>query len=408
MSAAEDFLEFEVAEESDAADCVAFVSDNQTHAVVSAVARQFFVDPIVRDGDGVSALQYVSESPHPKALIVDIGEVDDPLSTMLSLATAVPEEIRLIGIGSVNDIGVYREMIEAGVLDYLVKPVSERALASALSRVNQSTAEFDQGNSPTQRIAVVGTRGGSGTSTVAVNLAWLLADSFDQQTTLVDLDLWWGTIALSLDLEPTHGLREALENPSRIDSLFIASSVAKLSDRLAVMAAEEPLAGEMSYYTGATEILIEALSHANRCLVIDLPRQAFRMRHPVLEAATQVLLVTPPSLSGLRDSIRLLGAIQDANAADKVKVVLNRTGGVQQTMGLADFQKALGRKIDFQIPDDPKAFKEAANTGKPTVVTAPRCKAAKVLRSIAESIPLEVEEESKSSGKLWRRILKRA
>ena len=79
----------------------------------------------------------------------------------------------------------------------------------------------------TPRIAVIGTRGGVGATSVAANLAWLLAEETKLKTALIDLDLWFGTVALSLDIEPTRGLREALENPARIDSLFVSSATAK-------------------------------------------------------------------------------------------------------------------------------------------------------------------------------------
>src|SRR3546814_1972017 len=82
------------------------------------------------------------------------------------------------------------------------------------------------------RIAVIGSRGGVGSSTFAVNLAWILAEERKYKTTLIDLDLEFGTIALSLDLEPTRGLREALENPARVDGLFISSATAKLTENL--------------------------------------------------------------------------------------------------------------------------------------------------------------------------------
>lgn len=406
MSAAEEFLTqaFPV---SGTADCVAFVSDNQTLEVVANAARNFFADPLVRDGGSSEALQYLSEAEQPKVMIIDIGDSSDPVSAMLSLTTALPEDVRLIGIGTVNDIGLYRELTEAGIVDYLVKPISEKALMSALARVDQPTATADDTPKTSERVAVIGSRGGAGGTSVAVNLAWLAAEDMKIKTILVDLDLWFGTAALSLDLEPTRGLREALEDPARIDSLFLSSATAKLTDNFAVMATEEALVGEMMYNTGATEILIEALNHNHNCVVLDLPRSAFRMRHPVLQAATKIVLVTEVSLPGLRDSIRLFGAIEEAAGDTPVTVIANRTNGANQAMSLAEFQKALGKKVDFQIPDDPKAFKDAANAGKPVVHNAPRSKSAKVLRQIANRVVTVDSAAGKARKGLWTRLAKR-
>ena len=108
------------------AECVAFVSDNQTHSVVSSVAQEFYPNAVIRDGDTSDALSFLSEAIPPRVLIVDIGDNNQPLNTMLSLTTAFSEDTRLIGIGEMNDISLYRELTGAGVTDYLVKPVFGR------------------------------------------------------------------------------------------------------------------------------------------------------------------------------------------------------------------------------------------------------------------------------------------
>ncbi|MGF1608979.1 MAG: AAA family ATPase [Kiloniellales bacterium] len=408
MSAAEEFLSQPFPETSGVADCVAFVSDNQTHDMVANVVRQFFAEPQVRDGGPTEALAYLSSSDHPKVMIIDIGDSSDPVSAMLSLTTAFPEDVKLIGIGTINDISLYRELTEAGVLDYLVKPISEKALGSALTRLSQPAAKSEDAPGNGVRIAVVGARGGVGSTAVSVNLAWLAAEERKLRTILVDLDLWFGTAALALDLEPTRGLREALEDPARIDSLFLSSATAKLSEHLSVMATEEALTGDMMYNTGATEILIESLSHNYRCLVIDLPRSAFRMRHPVLRTASQVVLVTEMSLAGLRDSIRLFGAFEEAAERTPVTIVGNRVGGANDSMPLNEFQKALGRKVDILIPDDPKSFKVAANSGKPMIHNAPRSKAAKMMRQLADKVVTVEADASKTHKGLWNRLTRKA
>jgi pilus assembly protein CpaE len=406
MSVAEEFLE-EPTLQLGNAECVAFVDDNQTHGVVASVCGQFFADPIVRAGNSKDALQFFSEASPPRVLIVDIAEGDDPVTTMLSLVTAFPPETRLIGIGHVNDIGLYRELTEAGIVDYLVKPISEKVLSAALSRAEELPELGDGEAAETPRIAVVGTRGGVGASSIAVNLAWLIAEERKLKTALVDLDLWFGTVALALDIEPTRGLREALENPARIDSLFVSSATAKLTDHLSVMATEETIAGEVALDPGASEILLEALGRANDVIMVDLPRTAFRMRHHVLQASTAAVLVTEMDLPSLRDSIRLLGAIEEANSEIPVYVIANRAGSKKQAMPAAEFKKAMGRKIDYIVPEDPKAFIDAANNGKPLVAAAPNSKAAKVLRQVAAQLTLGRHGDKKTAKRSWRSLLKR-
>ncbi len=398
--------------QSEAAECIAFVGDEQTHGVVSSVLQQFFADAVVRNGDSSAALAYLAEVPAPKVVIVDIGDSSQPLSAMLSLTAAFTDDTRLIGIGEINDIALYRELTEAGVTEYLVKPVTEKALAAALSRseeVKAAGAPAPQASpEEVHKIIVIGARGGVGASTTAVNLAWIFAEEKGIRTALVDLDLEFGTIALSLDLEPTRGLREALETPARIDNLFISSATAKLTDNLSIMATEENLSHGHSFSPNAVEILFETLAHENGCIVVDLPRALYSVRDQVLSEATRVILVTELSLPALRDSIRLLGIIEDAAPKKPITVIANRCKGGQQAMGQGEFQKALGRKVDLMITDEAKVFNDAANTGKPVVHHAGRSKAAKSLRSVAAIVSSDLAEGEpevkKKKSKSWFKL----
>ncbi len=381
-----------------ASECVAFVADSETLGVVSAVAQQFFADAVVREGDCAAALAYLSDVPPPGVLIVDIGENNQPLSAMLSLTAAFSEDVRLIGIGALNDIGFYRELTDAGVTDYLVKPVTEKALAAALSRPVQTEAPAPVAETQTDETAhiiVIGARGGVGASTTAVNLAWVIAEEENKKTTLIDLDLEFGTVALALDLEPSRGLREVLETPARIDSLFVSSASSKLTDNLSVMATEENLSGSHHFSPKAVETLLETLGHENDCIVIDLPRSLYGVREQVLRQATRIVLVTEIDLPALRDSIRLLGIIEEAAPKVPVTIIANRCKSAHQTMSIGEFQKALGRKVDLMMADEAKVFNNAANSGKPLVHSANRSKAAKSLRRIAT---LAVNSEEQAGG----------
>ncbi len=384
MSTAEElFGSDESTELTPLAECAAFVNDGQTHDVIDSVTRQFYAETVIRDGGSQEAMQYLTESPVPRVMIVDIGDSPSPLTAMLSLTAAFTEDTRLIGIGSLNDINLYREMIGAGISDYLVKPITEKSLFGALQQLEEPDEEIEApviDPDATQKIVVIGSRGGCGASTVALNIAWSMAEEKQHTTALVDLDLEYGTIALSLDLEPTRGLREALENPSRIDSLFISSATAKLTEKLSVMATEENVSQEILFDPAATGALFDALGREHECIVVDMPRAAPGLRQGVFDAATQIVVVTELTLSGLRDSIRMLANIDEMSPNTPIKVIANRTGSATQAMQLGDFQKALGRKVDFQLAEDHKAFNLASNTGKPLVQVDARCKASKVLQ----------------------------
>ncbi|WP_419901673.1 P-loop NTPase [Kiloniella sp.] len=339
---------------------VGFVSDGQTHDVTLSVAKQLSFPAEVRDGNCQDAMNYLSASEPPRYLIVDIGSDELSAATSIfSLITALPESTKAIAVGTVNDIGFYREMIDIGVSDYLLKPLTEKSLLNAIHKADKSDEVLIQHDNDYQenhnnKTVVIGARGGVGASTIAVNLSWVLAEQLAVKTALLDMDIEFGTIALALDVEPTRGLREALENPERLDSLFISSTTAKLSDNLAVMATEENLNEDVVFTHDGVAILLESLSREHQQLIIDTPRSAVKLRKSILSEAGTIILVTDYSLPSLRDTIRTHSAIKTINSDCKVLIVANKTGNQHTAMPPGEFEKALGMKVVANIPEDNK------------------------------------------------------
>jgi pilus assembly protein CpaE len=251
----------------------------------------------------------------------------------------------------------------------------------------------------------MGTRGGVGASTVAMNLAWLMANDHKRDTMLVDLDLQGGTIALALDVEPSHGLREVLDNPARIDSLFVTSVATKFADRLHVLAAEEAVDDEVHYNTSAVSLLLDELKKTAAAVIVDLPRNAPGARAVVLAAATEIIIVTDLTLAGLRDAIRLHTMVQQVAPSARVIFVANRDGGREGTVSKAEFEKALGKSIEFILPEDAKANQTAANAGKPVTAAAANSKVSGALKQVAKSITAAADGTKGKSQKksFWSR-----
>lgn len=375
------------------ADCLAFVSDDQTREVIRAVASPRFPGLRIRMGGTREALDQLGQGAAPRVLVVDVSDAPKPMGAMLPIMTAFGDETRVIAIGSMNDVNLYRDMIEAGVVEYLVKPISEQSFANALGRLHAKPAVAPAPAAPAPAaagaperktlIAVLGTRGGVGASTVASNFAWLVANDLKKRTTLLDLDLQNGTIALALDIEPTRGLREALENPDRIDTLFINSATARIGERLLVMAAEESVDEDVHYDGHAIDLLIAELHRQTECIVVDLPRSAPSARARVLHAASEVVIVTELTLAGLRDAIRLQGVVQHAAPQARVTFVANRASGREPAVSRSEFEKALGHSLAFVIPEDLRAGTAASNSGKPIVAAASGSKVVQPLRALA-------------------------
>ena len=171
-------------------------------------------------------------------------------------------------------------------------------------------------------------------------------------------------MALALDLEPSPGLREALEHPGRIDALFIDRAMIKHSDTLYVLSGEESLGDPVAADTSSLDILLKELRGKFHYVVVDVPRQVSPATQYVAQNATNLVLVTDLSLAGMRDTLRQLAMLPTTNAACQVTVVANRVGEYREgEIARKEFEAAVGRAVDFVIPFDAKSVAAATNVG---------------------------------------------
>jgi pilus assembly protein CpaE len=382
---------------------VACVADDVTREAVSrAVAQLGWSSAKVRAGGLETALKSIDITAPPTLVLVDLSEATDPVEGMHELAQLCGPSTHFLAIGSTNDVALYRQLIALGVADYLVKPVSSELLCEAFAAAIRSYAPPGE-ERQTRLFAFVGARGGVGTTTVAVSTAWLMANEFKLRTALIDLDLHFGNLALSLDLEPGRGLREALENPERTDSMLLASAMVTDGQRLPILATEESLEEQLSFDGAAVAPLLAALSQDYDCLVVDLPRSLDAMTRQVIALADATIVVTDLSLAALRDSVRLGDLAKVLEARTKPLLVANQVGADHRgEIGRAEFERGIGGALDHAVPFDVKAVVAAAHGGKALPEAASNSKAAVELRRLAARLAGRNEEKPRSGGLLAR------
>lgn len=296
---------------------------------------------------------------------------------------------RLVAIGDINDIHFYRLLRAAGVGEYLVKPVTGEALRAAMTAPTTERRELGQpqGAVPGDLIAVVGARGGVGTTMVAVSLAWLSAESHHHRTVLVDLDINCGTSGLALDAEAGHGLSEVLASPQRIDELLISSSTAKLGEHLYLLSSEQPLDSIRRCPPDAVLRLTEGLRRGFQRIILDLPRSDPELLRQGMEQANTILILTDFSLAGVRDAGRLMALAEKVAPKAKRLVIANRQGSAKKgELPRAEIEKALGVKLAIVIPEDNVAVPEALSAGKAVPAAAEGSPASASLRALADMI----------------------
>ncbi len=377
----------------------AFVADDVTKALLDEIAAAHWPESVIELGGKDAAASHLRSAPVPHLLLVDLGDSDDPYADLMTLADSCDPATNVVALGKINDLTLYKRFVAAGVADYLVKPVSAEDLESAmfaasLPRTNAAEHVVD---TQAEIFVVVGSRGGVGASLVAANGAWIMSQEMGRRVALVDLDVQFGTAALSLDLVPTGGMIEALQNPSRLDSLFMASAMVPKSENLAVLAAEEELGRDPSYAPEALSRMLAEVRRSFDCVWVDMPRGTFGQVGPVLSQAKRVIVVSDLSLAGMRDTIRLKGFCRDYAALTDVSVVLNRMDRSRQAaMTVSQFERGAELKVMTQLPEDDKAASAATATGKSLPEVAKRCKLVAGMRQIVTEV---AGEDTKQRGK---------
>ena len=370
----------------------AFITDQESDDVTRAVAGAFgWPLERVQTGGLRSAVQSLAVSASPSVLLIDLSESADPFEDINGLAEVCEPGTMVIACGTQNDVRFYRELIANGIHDYLPKPFTEAQLGDAIQsaqavatggREREATPER-----PHMMSVVVGVRGGVGATTLAVSLSWLLSEQRALNTALLDLDVHFGTGALALDLEPGRGLTDAIENPSRIDGLFLERALVRAGEKLGVLSAEAPINQPLTGDGHAFYQLQDELRAGFEFTMIDLPRQML-VQHPTLmQGVGAAVVVTELTLAATRDTIRILSWMRSNAPNTKVVLVANKVpASGQEEISRKDFEASVERKVDLALPCDLKLSVQAAKLGKPMAEAAKGGKAALLLGQLADML----------------------
>lgn len=382
---------------------LAYISDGESAASVRALMhRQNIHDFAVEPGTAVEAAEYLKSHPSPQTLIVEIPSAETASAMLDALADVVNPATRVIVTGKVDTFSFYHWLMGLGIHDYLLQPFNEQQLASALMKSAPGAAvaaKPEQAARPTKTIALIGARGGVGTTTVATALASILANEQEIPTALIDLDTQFGSVALGLDLEPSRGLRDALEKPDRIDTLFLERVMMKPNPNLSILSAEEPFAELIAPHAQAGELLFAALREKFPMLVVDLPRQMNSMTRYVMATADHVLIVSEPSILSLRDALRIKDYISDTLKRPAPMVVINREGYSAKTEpSRAEFNKHLGAEPIAYVPFHAGII-SATGKGENTAADKKLSAAMKPLRELSRQFSTEESDADTASTK---------
>ncbi|KQK32106.1 CtpF protein [Bosea thiooxidans] len=339
----------------------------------------------IQMGGPAAAVEAYRTAPTPNIIVLET--VSDP-ATLVSHLEALSESCdagtKVIVVGHVNDVQLYRDLIRRGVSEYLIAPLGTLDLLRSLSELYVAPDARNLG----RVIAVMGAKGGVGASTVAHNVSWAIARHLDASTVIVDLDIAYGTAGLNFNQDPPQGIAEAVFAPERLDSNLLDRLLSRCSDNLALLAAPAVLDRTVDLDEDALEQLLDLLRASVPCIVLDVPHQWSSWVRRTLLSADEIVVVAEPELASLRNAKNLVDLSRATRPNDAVaRLVLNQVGMPKRPeIAAGEFAKALGVEVLCAIPFDAQLFGTAANNGQMIAEVQAGGKASEAFTQIASAL----------------------
>ena len=317
----------------------------------------------IQMGGPAAAVEAFRAAPTPNIIVLEtVSDSASLIGHLDALSESCDAGTKVVVIGHVNDVQLYRDLIRRGVSEYLIAPLGTLDVLKTLSELYIAPGARNLG----RIIAVMGAKGGVGASTVAHNVAWAIARNLDASTVIVDLDIAFGTAGLDFNQDPPQGVAEAVFSPERLDANMLDRLLSRCSDNLALLAAPAVLDRTLDLPEDAFEQLFDLLRTSVPCVVLDVPHLWSGWARRALINADEIVVVAAPELASLRNAKNLVD-LAKANRPNDAgpKLVLNQVGMPKRPeIDAAEFSKALGLDAMVSIPFDAQLFGTAANNGQ--------------------------------------------
>src|SRR5271166_6117060 len=223
----------------------------------------------IQMGGMAAAIEAYRSAPTPNVIVLEADGRGDILAGLDQLAGVCDPGTRVVVIGRINDVTLYRELVRRGVSDYVISPVNTLDVVRSVCGLFTAPEAKAVG----RIIAIVGAKGGVGASTIAHNVAWAIARDLALDSVVADLDLAFGTAGLDYNQDPAQGIADAVFSPDRVDTAFIDRLLSKCTDHLSLLAAPATLDRVYDFGAEAFDAILDSLRASIPCIVLDVPHQ---------------------------------------------------------------------------------------------------------------------------------------
>lgn len=300
------------------------------------------------------------------------------------LAEVCDPSTKVVIVGRVNDVELYRELMRRGVSEYMVAPLNPLHLIEVISGLYLNPDAQPIG----KVVTFIGARGGVGSSTLAHNIGWCIAEQIHVNTALVDLDLAFGTVGLDFNEEPGQGVADALAAPERLDDVLLERLLLKIGEHLSLFTAPATLDRDPEIDPGTYEAVIDAVRQMTPCVIVDLPHLWTPWVKQTLLAADEIVIVAAPDLASLRNTKGIVDLLKQHRPNDGApKLIMNQIGVAKRPeIPVKDFAATVGIESAIVVPFDPALFGAAANNGQMLLQVQPRAAVSEAVLRMAEML----------------------
>jgi pilus assembly protein CpaE len=347
----------------------------------------------------------ISQS-QPDAVVISLdADQNKALQLIGQIAQEVPD-LPILAISARGDGQAILQALRSGAREFLTAPVVLEELLKALQRLARSRVGDSNrpGTEVSQRqestvIAVLGSRGGVGCTSLAVNLGATLAQEPGHNVALIDLDLALGDADVALDLMADYTLADVALNVDRLDMTFLRRSLSKHSSGLSLLPHPVQMEDIGLIREDHLQRVIGLLRASYSHLILDLSKSFSACDATALRMADLILLVAQLELSSLRNVVRMLLTLgNDPAIGNKVQVVLNRVGS-ETDITLRKAEETIGKPVFWQVPNDSRVIQEARNQGVPLLQHAPKSKVQQSIAGLAQLLSGKNGHKAKAAEK---------
>ena len=352
----------------------------------------------IQMGGMAAAIEAYRSAPTPNVIVLESDARNDLLGGLDQLATVCDAGTRVVVIGRINDVMLYRELVRRGVSDYVLAPVGAIDVVRSICNLFSAPEAKAVG----RIIAVVGAKGGVGASTISHNVAWAIARDLAMDAVVADLDLAFGTAGLDYNQDPPQGIADAVFSPDRVDTAFIDRLLSKCTDHLSLLAAPATLDRVYDFGTDAFDSVFDTLRATMPCIVLDIPHQWSGWTKRALIGADDILIVAAPDLANLRNTKNLFDLLKAARPNDRPPLYCLNQVGVPKRPEIAatEFAKAIESQPVVSIPFEPQIFGAAANNGQMIAEISANHKSIEMFLQIAQRLTGRSETKKQKSSLL--------